>query len=390
MNIHPNIIYLKKPNKNQYKYWLYNYLDDNILIEHKNYHYNYNNINYNEFKKYIMYGYINLNNEGPCYPMPNIVSSVFRNYMYEYKNVEYIMSILNIYDFLLNHIYLYQNLEIYNIRHYKYKYNNYILEIGLDLNNLIEIYNDETSISNKQQSCWLNCEEISKNYNISILEFNYHNDNFNLIYPIDCLDCLDCLDCFDNVEGHHKQNNSIFNFEDNNIPNNYKINKILNSKNKYIERLCETMPNIKYIQSKHKYWCNNYSQQFIFNYICNWVCNLFTNDFLIINKQLIPIHEQIVLDYNYNYNIPFDFKKLFNKSNVGIAKQGRSNNQKYYYENIIGFFNHTPNHIIFKDFLGEISNILIDKFNNLSMNTNFNYILQNVLNRIEKMYRYFD
>jgi len=134
----------------------------------------------------------------------------------------------------------------------------------------------------------------------------------------------------------------------------------------------------KYIEYNKYKWTNEYSQQFIFLYICNWICNLYTIDFLIINSQLIPIHEKYI---DKEYNIPFDFKKLF------------FNKKQFFTEYIIGYMSFNPNLTIFKDFLGD----LYEYINNIITNNDELYIdliksgfLYKILNRIDKMYRYFD
>lgn len=382
------LVFFKKPNKRHFKYWLYNYSVDEKYVEYRedreNREYkentecsnkNISNITNTFYKhnKYYMYGYFCIKSDymnsnynidkfnETSYTISNsnnklniskkyidyIISSSYHNKTFEYNNIEYVKNLFNIYDLLLNHIYLYQNIDINNLKHYINLFDNNVLQIGLNYDNIdsnrlsLNVNSNNNNIFkyqikdlNNQESCKMNYEDY--------------------LYPIDSEEL-------------------------------YKFNINSNSKECKYKDILNNIEKINYIQLIDKYWCNEYSQQFIFIYICSWVCHIFTNEIIIIDNHLIPIHEQIVFDYTYNYNIPFDFKRLFiiNNKYCNI----------YYLENIIGFFNYIPNHQIFKDFLAEISSILIDNYMNMEeykYNYNFIKILQSVVNRIEKMYRYFD
>lgn len=224
---------------------------------------------------------------------------------------------------------------------------------------------------------------ISAYYNISInidlLIFKYKIYDFLLEYIFQ----------LQNLPIQHS--NHIFQINDNCILIEYQLKSISNTPN-YIKELIieingeddiyyinysEIMKdNFKKILKNNEYK-NHFSKQFIFIYIIQWILGFSCNDIYIINQecfQIIPLNETID---NCNNNEPFDFKKLFSNKNNFFNKQ--------IYECVIGYFNYTPNLLIYKNFLQNIYKIFEDK---CVENTKYNDIT--ILYRINKMYRYFD
>lgn len=233
------------------------------------------------------------------------------------------------------------------------------------------------------------CPYIEENKLISAL-YTIHNDFMidTILFQYEIYDyLLDYIFQYQNLEIQHS--NHLININDiyiqieyqltndifmNDTPNRYKelpfeikgeedsflINYITGTKEKYKKLL----KNVEYK--------NEFSKQFIFIYIIQWICGFSSNDFIITNtqKQLLPLNETLL---DITNSQPFDFKKLFSNKNNFFNKE--------ICECIIGYFNYTPNLEIYKQFLQQITEIYSQK-----SNTKYN----NIIYRINKMYRYFD
>jgi hypothetical protein len=230
---------------------------------------------------------------------------------------------------------------------------------------------------------------ISAYYNLSInielLYFKYEIYDFLLEYifklqnmPIQHSNHIFQLnEHFLLIEYQLKYNNNIL------TPNNIKelIIEINGEEDCYYINYTDLLKdNCKKLFKNNEYK-NLFCKQLIYIYIIQWILGFHSNDIYIVNNnsncqypQILPLNETIDNDINSQ---PFDFKKLFSNKNNFFNKQ--------IYECVIGYFNYTPNLLIYKNFLQNIYQI----FENKSIeNTKYNDI--KLLYRINKMYRYFD